>query len=137
MERPPKPNSMSFLLPILGPILFVGVSIIGVRMALYWWSFLFRWKRYRRRTPVSNQDLRALDVPFVKIQITTRGSAGSTEVITRGIRNVADLVREDPAFYGRLLSVEVVTESAEQSQALRNAFNASPIRVDTLVIPRD
>ncbi|WP_314194596.1 glycosyltransferase family 2 protein [uncultured Arthrobacter sp.] len=137
MERSPMPNSMDAFLSILGPILFVGVSIIGVRMALYWWSFLFRWKRYRRRTPVSNGDLRALDVPFVKIQITTRGSAGSTEVITRGIRNVVDLVREDPEFYSRFLSVEVVTESAEQSFALGNAFHGSPVPVSTLVIPEN
>lgn len=130
-------NPMDFVLSALGPILFVGVSIIGVRMALYWWSFLFRWSRYRRRAAVSNTDLRGLDVPFVKIQITTRGSAGSTEVITRGIRNVVALAHEDPDFYGRFLSVEVVTESAEQRSALRNAFRGAPIPVDTLVIPED
>lgn len=122
------PTSINFVLSALGPILFVGVSIIGVRMALYWWSFLFRWSRYRRRAAVSNRDLRGLDLPFVKIQITTRGSAGSTEVITRGILNVVGLAREDPEFYGRFLSVEVVTESAEQRSASGMPSAAHPSR---------
>jgi hypothetical protein len=131
------PDSISLVLSILGPVVFVGVSVIAVRMASYWWSFLFRWKRYRRGTTVSTGDLRCLDVPFVKIQITTRGSAGSTEVIVRGIRNVIALAMEDPAFYARFLSVEVVTESAAQPEDLRNAFRSAPIPVETLVVPQD
>jgi hypothetical protein len=131
------PDSISPVLSILGPVVFVGVSIIGVRMAFYWWSFLFRWRRYRRGDSVSTRALHAVDVPFVKIQITTRGSAGSTEVIARGIRNVVALALEDPSFYGRFLSVEVVTESAEQSKYLRETFHGSPIMVDILVVPRD
>lgn len=131
------PDSISVFLSILGPVVFVGVSIIGVRMALYWWSFLFRWRRYRRRESVSTSALRGLEVPFVKIQITTRGSAGSTEGIVRGLRNVVALAREDPTFYGRFLSVEVVTESAEQSDYLRQAFHGSPVPVGILVVPQD
>lgn len=130
-------DSLSLVLTILGPVVFVGVSIIGVRMASYWWSFLFRWGRYRRREPISTRDLRALEVPFVKVQITTRGSAGSTEVIVRGIQNVVSLALEDPAFYGRFLSVEVVTESAQQSDYLRRAFERSPVSVSILVVPQD
>ncbi|MET4095243.1 glycosyltransferase family 2 protein [Arthrobacter sp. UYCu712] len=131
------PDSISLVLSILGPVVFVGVSIIGVRMASSWWSFLFRWRRYRRREAVSTSALRALEVPFVKIQITTRGSAGSTEVIVRGIRNVVALALEDPAFYGRFLSVEVVTESADQSENLQQVFDGSPVPVDVLVVSQD
>lgn len=122
------PDSISLVLSILGPVVFVGVSVIAARMASYWWSFLFRWKRYRRGTTVSTGDLRSL---------TTRGSAGSTEVIVRGIRNVIALAMEDPAFYARFLSVEVVTESAAQPEDLRNAFGSAPIPVETLVVPQD
>lgn len=127
--------SYDLVLLIFGPIVFIGVSIIGVRMTFYWWSFLFRWKRYRRRDPISTKDLRNLDVPFIKIQITTRGSAGSTEVIERGIRNVVALAREDEEFYSRFLSVEVVTGSSEQRDIFRRSFRGSPIPVETLVMP--
>jgi hypothetical protein len=131
------PDLINLVLSILGPVVFVGVSLIGLRMASYWWSFLFRWKRYRRGKAVSTGDLHPLDVPYVKVQITTRGSAGSTEVMVRGIRNIVALALEDPGFYGRFLSVEVVTESAAQPEVIRNAFRGSPITVDTLVVPQD
>jgi hypothetical protein len=131
------PTDFGLVLALLGPVLFVGVSVIGIRMTSYWWNFFFHWKRYRRVTQVSTNDLRTLDVPYVKVQITTRGSAGSTEVIVRGIRNVVALALEDPGFYGRFLSVEVVTESAAQSEELRQAFHGSPVPVDVLVIPPD
>lgn len=130
------PLAIDFVLLIFGPLIFIGVSVIGVRMAFYWWSFLFRWKRYRRVDSVSTEDLRALDVPYIKVQITTRGSAGSTEVIERGIRNIMALAHEDEAFYARFLSVEVVTESAEQSAVLRQSFQRAPVPVESLVVPR-
>jgi hypothetical protein len=96
---------------VIGPVLIVGTTIIGIRMLSYWRSFVFHWRRYRRCDPVSTADLLDMDVPFVKVQTTTRGSAGSSEVVLRGIRNVAELATEHPEFYGRFLSVEVVTES--------------------------
>lgn len=129
------PGFIDSAMTILGPFLFVAVSVIGVRMAGYWWSFIFFWGRYRRREAATTAELRALDVAFVKIQITTRGSAGSTGVVLRGIRNAVELAREDPAFYGRFLSVEVVTESAEQAEAVQSVFRDAPIAVDTLVVP--
>lgn len=128
-------NLWDAALTILGPALFVGVSIIGVRMVAYWWSFAFHWRRYRRSEPVSTSDLVVADVPFVKIQITTRGSAGSTAVITRGIRNVLDLATESPGLYSRFLSVEVVTETAAQRRDLERAFHGSPVPLDILIVP--
>src|SRR5215212_189669 len=119
----------------LGTALLVGISLIGVRMLFYWWSFAVHWNRYRQRRPVSTAELRRLPVPYVKIQVTTRGSAGSTEVILRGIRNVVELAAEDPAFYGRFLSVEVVTESDVQAHLLRGIFARAPVAVDALVLP--
>lgn len=129
------PDLIDSALMTLGPFLFMAVSVIGVRMAGYWLSFIFFSGRFRRREAVTTTELRGLDVPFVKIQITTRGSDGSTGVILRGIRNVVELGREDPAFYGRFLSVEVVTESADQAETVRSAFQDAPIAVHTLVIP--
>jgi hypothetical protein len=71
----------------------------------------------------------------VKVQITTKGSAGSTEVVLRGIHNIECLASEDPRFYGRVLSVEVVTESADQGPYLERVFARSAVRVSALVVP--
>lgn len=121
----------------LGFALLAGISLIGLRMLSYWWSFAVHWRRYRQRDHVSSADLRRLPVPFVKIQITTRGSAGSTEVILRGIRNVMLLAAEDPQLYGHILSVEVVTESQVQAHLLESTFAGAPVTVDGLVLPAD
>jgi hypothetical protein len=139
---PPLGNSRvsSFVLPtvsVVGVLLFVGISMIGVRMLSYWSSFVFFWRRYRHRASVSTQALRTQPVPFVKIQITTRGSAGSTEVILRGLRNVLALAEEAPQFYGRFLSVEVVTESPEQAKLLENRLIGAPVRVSALLLPKE
>ena len=120
-----------------GIVLFVTVSFIGWRLLSYWRSFLFHWKRYRRREPVSTEALRSMPVPFVKVQITTRGSEGSLEVIRRGIHNVIALAGEAPDFYGRFLSVEVVTESESQRQHLLDTFREAPVGIDVLVVPFD
>jgi hypothetical protein len=125
------------VLTVFGPAIFVGVTFIGLRMLSYWRSFVFRWSRYRPSPAVSTADLIAMKVPFVKIQITTRGSAGSTEVILRGINNLMELAEEAPGFYASFLSVEVVTESAAQAWPLKQAFKDSPLSVDVLAVPDD
>lgn len=129
--------SFGLIFTVLGPVIFVLVSVIGIRMLSYWWSFVFFWKRYRRTDAVSTADLQALELPHLKFQITTRGSAGSTEVVTRGIRNIQRLASENPQFYRRFLSVEVVTESAEQARQLRRTFAKSAVPVHTLAVPDD
>jgi hypothetical protein len=106
-------------------------------MLSYWRSFLFSSHRYRLRTDCTTEDLRLLDVPYVKVQITTRGSAGSSEVILRGIRNVMLAAKEDPAFYRSFLSVEVVTESQEQVEMLLDRFADSPVPVHGLLLDPD
>ncbi len=119
----------------VGRVFLVLITLIAIRMFFYWYSFIFHWKRYRRLDPVTTAELHALGVPYVKVQITTKGSPGSTEVILRGIENIESLVLEDPQFYNRFLSVEVVTESADQSAYLEHALAGSPARVDTLAVP--
>ena len=119
----------------VGRVFLVLITLIAVRMFSYWYSFIFHWKRYRRLDPVTTSELHALGVPYVKVQITTKGSPGSTEVILRGIQNIESLVLEDPQFYNGFLSVEVVTESADQSAYLEQALAGSPARVDTLAVP--
>ena len=105
------------------------ISIIGVRYLSYFHSFFFHWRRYRQLKPVTNEELKSLPrIPFIKIQITTRGSAGSTEVIRRGIQYVVELVREDPGFYKSIVSIEIVTESLEQKLRLEREFAWVPVQ---------
>lgn len=131
------PSVLHRLFVALGVLLLAAISMVGVRMLSYFHSFLLHWRDYRRLTPVTGDELAAQALPFVKIQITTRGSAGSTEVILRGIRQVGALVEEDPDLYADFLSIEVVTESAEQGRLLEAEFAGLPIPMDALVMPAD
>jgi hypothetical protein len=120
----------------LGYPIVILITIVGVRMVLYYHGFFFHWRRYRQLRQVSDEDIRALpDIPYIKIQVTTRGSPGSTEVIRRGIRNVAQLVGEAPDLYRNKVSVEVVTESPDQKAVLEAEFSRSPMPLQALVLP--
>lgn len=125
-------------LRVFGALDIVLVSMVGLRMLQYFDSFFFHWRRYRRLPLVSTLDLMRLPhVPFIKVQITTRGSRGSTPVVQRGIETVIDAVMESPTFYARFLSVEVVTESFDQKEYLEAFFEDAPIPVHAYVMPRD
>lgn len=123
----------------IGYPVVILISLIGMRFLFYFHSFFFHWPRYRQLKPISNSELRDIQVlnglPFVKIQITTRGSPGSSEVIRRGIAHVLDLVYEAPDLYVPKLSIEVITESREQHQELHMAFRFAPIPVQIFVLP--
>lgn len=92
------------------------------------------WPRYRQLDEVSTADLKRLDVPYIRLHVTTRGSHGTTEVILRGLRQVEALVREDPDFYREKISVEVCTESEQQARVLERQFSHAAA-VNTLVLP--
>lgn len=128
---------MFFWSRLLGYILVALISVIGVRLLLYYKSFFFHWARYRQLEQVTTADIRALpSIPFIKIQVTTRGQAGSTDVIRRGIRNVVELCREAPDLYLPKLSIEVVTESEEQVDLLERDFgDGVPLRGVVLPMP--
>src|SRR6266699_5548637 len=99
----------------IGYPIVVLISLIGVRYLIYFRSYFFHWSRYRQLETVTTHDIRALPfIPFIKVQITTRGSPGSTGVIRRGIANILAFASEAPDIYRPKLSVEVVTESYEQ-----------------------
>lgn len=120
----------------IGYPIVVMISLIGIRFLFYFHSYFFHWSRYRRLEAVTTTDLRALPfIPFIKIQITTRGAFGSTEVIRRGIANIIALVREAPDLYRPRLSVEVVSESHEQKYTLERDFGHAPIPVQVFVLP--
>lgn len=124
------------LVRVIGYLMIALVSVVGFRLLYYFHSFFFHWSRYRQLQPATLYDMMLLPrIPFIKVQITTRGSLGSTEVIRRGIQNIVDFVQEAPGLYGKLMSVEVVTESQEQKQVLEWEFAHSPISVQAFVLP--
>ncbi|HVC80806.1 MAG TPA: glycosyltransferase family 2 protein [Chloroflexota bacterium] len=121
---------------VAGYFMLVLISIIGIRLLFYFDSFFYHWSRYRRLERITLDDIRALPwIPFVKIQITTRGTLGSTKVIKRGIDNVLALVGQAPDLYGPLFSIEVITESPEQKKILEEEYGSSQIAFDAVVLP--
>jgi len=118
-----------------GGIIAIFISIIGIRLLFYFHSFFSHWRRYRQVEPVTNSDIRALpSIPFVKVQITTRGAIGSTKVIRRGIQNIDALVKEAPDLYRDKICVEIVTESWMQKQVLEHDFARPSMSVQGFVV---
>lgn len=130
---------MSYIVSIqsaTGYVVTFMVTFIAFRFLTYFKSFVFQWPRYRIRHAPPSAHLKTLpDLPYVKVQVTTRGSEGTTEVIRRGIQNIVRLARDAPELYAEKVSVEVVTESLTQQSLLAREFDGIPIRVDVLVIP--
>ncbi len=123
---------------IAGYLTAICASIIGVRLLFYFHSFFFHWSRYRRLTRITAEEINALpSLPFVKIQLTTKGLPDSTRVIRRGIQHILALAREAPALYWEKLSIEVVTESPEQARLLNNEFAQPgfPLHASALLVP--
>jgi hypothetical protein len=117
----------------LGVATAVLIVIIGLRYLLYFQSYFFFWHRYRQLDSVTTELLSRLgDLPYVKVQVTTRGTPGSLPVIERGLRNVAQLIEEDPRLYGKKLWVAVFTESAENKRELD--LLAETIPIDNLLV---
>ena len=126
------------LIRLLGYLLVAMITFIGLRLFYYYASYFFAWRRYRQLAPVTTANLRALrDLPYVKVQITTRGAPGTTDVIRRGIQNIVALASEAPELYCPRLSIEVITESREQARLLKDDFALMPVllEADALVLP--
>lgn len=123
---------------LVGYVTAICATIIGIRLLSYFRSFFFHWPRYRQLRVVSARDIQKLpQLPFVKIQITTKGLPDSTRVIQRGIQYVLDLAREAPALYWEKLSIEVVTESPEQEKLFSNEFTHPnfPLHASVVLVP--
>ena len=128
---------MSTAAQVLGYVMLGMISIIGLRFLFYFHSFFFHWGRYRRRRGVTDDEIAALEeLPFIKIQITTRGSLGTSEVMTRAIANVAALVSERRALYDGLISIEVVTENEGQKLELGDLFDRLRLDGHVIVVPK-
>jgi len=120
---------------LTGVILTILVTVIGIRMLAYWWSFYIHPGKYRFQQEVTTTDLRRLPrIPYLKVQWTTKGSPGSTEVILRSLRQLEELAAEAPAFYASFLSAEVVTENAEQAAFISRMFSGSPLAPPSCVV---
>jgi hypothetical protein len=61
---------------VMGPVILLLISIIGVRLLVYWNSFLFHWRRYRQRVPISTPEYLALEnsdfySKFLSVELVT------------------------------------------------------------------
>jgi len=123
------------LVRYLGFVLIVLISFVGFRLLFYYRSFFLHPDRFRRRQAVSDDTLRALPaLPFLKVQITTRGSPGSTEVIRRGIRSVIELIAAAPDLYQARISIEVLTDIATEKEELEAIFCSGSVPAEGVVV---
>lgn len=120
---------------LFGYLVLAGITIVGLRLLIYGWHFAFHWNSYRQRQEVTTAELKEMDVPYLRLHVTTLGTPGSTEVILRNLRNVVALAEEDPEFYGEKLSVEICTESPEQERVFSQRLHDMSVPVRTVVVP--
>ena len=123
---------MDYLLPI--------IVLLNLSYLYYWCVVVYaRLHHHIDRTPVFNLELkRALircEGPrLFTIQITTKG--GNLDVVERGIR-YAMLAAKKYSVLKRLLTVEVITESAQEVTAINATFSKAVIPVTAYCLPAD
>jgi hypothetical protein len=122
-------------------VVTVAMTILIAAYA-YYWAMALRAMRagHIDRSPVTDADLVAAlaqataagDTRKFLIQVTTKG--GALSVVERGIDNVMEGVRRYPTLAG-LVTVEVITEAADEIDALRERYAGSPVPVTGYLLP--
>jgi hypothetical protein len=128
----PSPEGPVYL--AAGAFVSVALTAIAVRYAYYYrcWAQTRHW--FRTPPPVDIEALRARQVPYIKVQVTTKGGARS--VIERSLDELRGIL-ERQEWLQPLLSAEVVTEVEEESHALQERYTGSALAVTGITLPPD
>jgi egghead protein (zeste-white 4 protein) len=120
------------LYKIAAVLLSVVLTGIAARYVYYYWCWARSRRHFAHPAPLDPAVLAARDIPWMKFQVTTRG--GHPEIVERTVAGVIDAVSPHPWLAHRV-SVEVITESAEEAAALPVRFAGAPCPVDALCLP--
>jgi hypothetical protein len=120
------------LYKVIAVMLSLVLTGIAVRYVYYYWCWVRSRHHFAHPSPVDVAMLAARDLPFMKFQVTTRG--GALPIVERTVQGVVDVAVAHPWLAGRM-SVEVVTESAEEAVHLPRRFAGAPVAVHALCLP--
>ncbi|HEV7679652.1 MAG TPA: glycosyltransferase family 2 protein [Candidatus Dormibacteraeota bacterium] len=126
------PGSEGTLYLIAGIFVSFALTAIAVRYIYYYrcWAVSRHW--FRKPEPVDVEALRAREVPFLKVQVTTKG--GALPVVERSLDELRSIL-ERQEWLQPLLSVEVITEVEEEARSLEARFAGSVLEVTGITLP--
>ena len=113
-------------------VLSVLLSGIAVRYVYYYRCWLSSRKYFARAPKVDVAVLAGRILPHLKFQVTTRG--GALPIVERTVQGIVDIAAAQPWLAPRM-SVEVITESAEEADHLPRHFASANIPVAALCLP--
>jgi egghead protein (zeste-white 4 protein) len=115
-------------------VLTVALVLVALRFVYYYRCWFTSRQWFRRPEPPAVAELVARDLPFMKVQVTTKG--GALPVVERSLRELEQICQRHPAL-GAKISAEVVTEVAEEARSLQDMFADSALPVTGILLPPD
>lgn len=122
------------LLGALGGLFTVILVGIAIRYGYYYYCWLVSRHYFRTPPRIDVADLRTRRLPYLKFQVTTKG--GALPVVERSLRVLEGICSTQP-WLCELVSAEVITERAGETEHLNAAFAGSPLPVTALTLPPD
>jgi hypothetical protein len=128
----PGPEGKLYL--VAGVFVSLALSAIAIRYVYYYrcWAVSRQW--FRKPEPVDVDALRARELPYMKVQVTTKG--GALPVVERSLDELRDIL-ERQEWLQRLISAEVVTEVEEEARSLEERYAGSALAVTGVTLPAD
>ena len=113
-------------------LLSIVLTAIAARYVYYYWCWAKSRHHFTHPDPVDPVVLAAREIPFMKFQVTTRG--GAQPIVERTVQGLVDIATEYP-WLAPHMSVEIITESAEEAAHLPILFGTAPLKIDALCLP--
>lgn len=119
---------------VAGVFVSFALTGIAIRYIYYYrcWAVSRHW--FKKPGPVDIDALRARGVPYMKVQVTTKG--GALPVVQRSLDELRGIL-ERQEWLQPLLTAEVITEVEEEARSLEERFAGSALRVSGVTLPPD
>jgi len=119
---------------VAGVFVSFALTGIAIRYIYYYrcWAVSRHW--FKKPAPVDVAALRARGVPYMKVQVTTKG--GALPVVQRSLDELCGIL-ERQEWLQPLLSAEVITEVEEEARTLEEHFAGSVLQVTGVTLPAD
>lgn len=122
------------LLTLLGGGFTVVLVGIAIRYGYYYWCWFVSRADFARPRALDPAELAARDVPYLKVQVTTKG--GALPVVERSLRVLERICDAHPWLRARM-TAEVITERPDEAAHLLRAFEATSLDVSAIALPPD
>ncbi len=112
----------------------LALTAIALRYIYYYRCWVVSRHYFTHPAMPDLDDLRQRDIPFMKVQVTTKG--GAVPVVERSLAELAQILTRHPWLQAKV-SAEIITESGEEAAYLQERFSTSVLQVDAVTLPAD